>query len=203
MLMGLVAHHIAYTVVVAVALSALWWRGELTRAVLSAATVFCIVVVMAPIALIWFRNRAAGNLPKWTNRVPAVREVLSALAEVPPNWRTDSVLVAKLALLQMGVFLLDAGTLGTMLLALASPAAPDVILASFVIASVAATLGWMPGGLGTFDATCVAMLHWHGVTLAGSLAATLLLRSYTFWLPMIPGLWLARRELHALVARRT
>jgi len=30
-----------------------------------------------------------------------------------------------------------------------------------------------------------------------ALAATLLLRGLTFWLPMVPGLWLARREMTA------
>jgi hypothetical protein len=28
-----------------------------------------------------------------------------------------------------------------------------------------------------------------------AVAATLLLRGFTLWLPMLPGLWLARREM--------
>jgi uncharacterized membrane protein YbhN (UPF0104 family) len=39
------------------------------------------------------------------------------------------------------------------------------------------------------------MLSLLGVPAAAGLAATLLLRGFTFWLPMLPGLWLARREL--------
>jgi len=31
--------------------------------------------------------------------------------------------------------------------------------------------------------------------LEAALTATLLLRGLTFWLPMLPGLWIARREL--------
>ena len=34
-----------------------------------------------------------------------------------------------------------------------------------------------------------------GVSVEAALAATLLLRGLTFWLPMPPGLWLARREI--------
>jgi uncharacterized membrane protein YbhN (UPF0104 family) len=56
------------------------------------------------------------------------------------------------------------------------------------------SLAWVPGGLGTFEGTCVALLHLHGVALESALAATLLLRGATFWLPMIPGFALARRE---------
>jgi hypothetical protein len=35
----------------------------------------------------------------------------------------------------------------------------------------------------------------HRLAVEPALAATLLLRGFTFWLPMLPGLWLARREL--------
>jgi uncharacterized protein (TIRG00374 family) len=97
--------------------------------------------------------------------------------------------------LQLLVFVLDAATLGTMLLAVGAPMSPGIVFASFVFASVIATLAWVPGGLGTFEGTCVALLSAHGVAVEAALAATLLLRGFTFWLPMLPGLWLARREL--------
>ena len=81
-----------------------------------------------------------------------------------------------------------------------SPVDLSAAFASFVIASVVATLAWIPGGLGTFEGTCVAMLHLHGVPIEAALAATLLLRGFTFWLPMLPGFALARRELAELEA---
>jgi glycosyltransferase 2 family protein len=55
--------------------------------------------------------------------------------------------------------------------------------------------GPIPLGLGTFEAACVGMLSLLGVAIEAALAATLLLRGLTFWLPMVPGLWLARREI--------
>jgi hypothetical protein len=64
-----------------------------------------------------------------------------------------------------------------------------------VLASVVATLAWVPGGLGTFEASCVALLHLQGIPVHAALAGTLLLRGFTFWLPMAPGFWLTRREL--------
>jgi glycosyltransferase 2 family protein len=60
---------------------------------------------------------------------------------------------------------------------------------------MAASLGLIPLGLGTFEATCVAMLRTFGVSLEAALTVTLLLRGFMLWLPMLPGLWLARREL--------
>jgi uncharacterized protein (TIRG00374 family) len=70
-----------------------------------------------------------------------------------------------------------------------------VVFVSFVVASMVATLAWVPGGLGTFEGTSVAMLHVHGVTIEAALAATLLARGFTFWLPMALGLAIARREM--------
>jgi hypothetical protein len=39
------------------------------------------------------------------------------------------------------------------------------------------------------------MLGLLGVPIEAALAATLLLRGFTVWLPMLPGVWLARRGL--------
>jgi Mg2+-importing ATPase len=52
----------------------------------------------------------------------------------------------------------------------------------------------VPGGLGVFEAVSVATLKLIGVSVAAGLAATLLFRGFSFWLPMMPGLILARRE---------
>jgi uncharacterized membrane protein YbhN (UPF0104 family) len=39
------------------------------------------------------------------------------------------------------------------------------------------------------------MLSLLGVSVEAALAATLLLRALTFWLPMLPGIWFARLEI--------
>jgi len=71
----------------------------------------------------------------------------------------------------------------------------DARFASFGIASMVATIGPIPVGLGTFEAGSVGMLSFLGVSIEAALAGTLLLRALTFWLPMLPGIWLARREI--------
>jgi hypothetical protein len=49
--------------------------------------------------------------------------------------------------------------------------------------------------LGTFEAACVGLLFLLGVAIETALAATLLLRGLTCWVPMMPGGWFARLEL--------
>lgn len=55
----------------------------------------------------------------------------------------------------------------------------------------------IPGGLGTYEAACLAMLTLFHVPVEAALGATLLQRGFTYWLPMLPGLWLSRREVRA------
>jgi len=197
MLAGLISFYAAYALAVGGALAVLWWRGELHPLLLAAATAFAGVAALVPLALWWLRERARQREPRWLRRVPGARGFLAAIAEAPREGVFAPRLAVETGALQLGVFLLDAATLAAMLRALATPAAPDVVFASFVVASLVATLAWVPGGLGTFEGTCTAMLHVHGVPLEAAVAATLLLRGFTFWLPMAPGLWLAHREMRA------
>jgi uncharacterized membrane protein YbhN (UPF0104 family) len=61
-----------------------------------------------------------------------------------------------------------------------------------MLASVAETVSLIPGGVGTFDAACVGLLNFLEVPLETALAGTLLLRGFTLWLPLLPGLYLLR-----------
>ena len=81
-----------------------------------------------------------------------------------------------------------------MLRALGLEVNPAPVFASFMLSTLARTLGVVPGGLGVFEAVSVATLKLVGVPVSAGLAATLLFRFFTFWLPMVPGLILARRE---------
>ena len=68
-----------------------------------------------------------------------------------------------------------------------------------MMASIVVTMRPIPLGLGTFEATAAAMLHALGVPIEAAITATLLLRGFTLWLPLIPGGLL----LHSSVGRRS
>jgi Mg2+-importing ATPase len=97
------------------------------------------------------------------------------------------------ALLAAAIVGLDAGTLWTLLAAVGAHATVGGVFASFMVASLFRTMGIVPGGLGTFEATSVLMLRLVGVELAEALSATLLFRFFSFRLPMVPGYWFSRR----------
>jgi uncharacterized membrane protein YbhN (UPF0104 family) len=195
MLTGLAAFYVAYVIAVGAALVALWEVGELDRLLLILAAVLGFVAAAVPAAVFGLGRRMVDHLPSVLKRVPAIRQAADELSEVPAGSLFRPRLALQTIGLELGVFAFDAATLDTMLRAVGTPASFPVVFASFVFASVVATLTWVPGGLGTFEGSCVALLSSHGVGVEAALAATLLLRGFTFWLPMLPGLWLARREM--------
>jgi len=138
-----------------------------------------------------------GNrLPaRWVRRLPGAALLLKAIAEAPTGLLHDPNLLAEIVTLEFVVFALDALTLWLASRGLGDSPALWIAFVSFIMASMAATLGPIPLGLGTFEAACVGMLSLPGVAIETALAATLMLRGFTFWLPILPGLWLARRAI--------
>ncbi len=170
----------------------LWWERELNALVQWLATAFCVVFAIVPVTMLWLTRRQGWTPPRWTRRVPGLEALLGAISQVPPKLLRNPLLLAEGTLLSLSIFLLDAATLSASLRALGYSAAPSTVLVSFMLASVAETVSLIPGGVGTFDATCVGLLNFLGVPLEEALAGTLLTRGFTLWLPLLPGLYLLR-----------
>ena len=182
-LTGLVAFYLGYLAVAIAAVAVLWRHGEVTLLILAPAAALGALAVGFPLAVLVLRQQAARRRLRWLERWPGARDVADALRVAPAAGLLAPRLLLQTVLLQLAIFLLDALTLSATLRAVAHPVAFPLVFASFAMASVVSTLG-----------TCVALLHLHGVAVETALAATLLLRGFTFWLPMLPGFALARRE---------
>ncbi len=209
MLISLVSYYLAYLISVIAALVILYSRHSLDRTMIAGAAVFVVIALAIPAVALraprWFRHRPrakpAATLNKWLGRIPGLSTLKSAISKAPRERMHDPVSFGIAIVLQIMVFALDAGTLWVVLHAIGAKASPDIALAAFVMAELAATIGPMPLGLGSFEAVCVTVLHMQGVSVEAALTGTLLLRGLTFWLPMAPGLFLARRELSERPAR--
>lgn len=159
------------------------------------ALVFGLVAVAIPTGAIWFQSHGTRLLPGMVSRIPRLKLLLQALSQTSGELVHDRALWIVATALHGSVFLLDSLTLWVMLQAIGQSVSFWVVLPSFIMASVVATLGPVPLGLGTFEVSCVTMLGALGVPIEAALTATLLLRGFTLWLPMLPGLWLTRRVL--------
>jgi Mg2+-importing ATPase len=192
--LDLSGYFLAYVVSVGIAVLILMMQGHASAPLLAV----CMVFIATGLMLALFAPKLAGN-QSLAARVPGQRfalvgKGLALLTGADPSLSGSRPLLLRVTLLELAIIVLDSATLWLLVLALGVSAPALGLFAGFMVASVVRSVGIMPGGLGAFEATLVVTLHWVGVDLAMALSATLLFRGLTFWLPMVPGLWLARRE---------
>ena len=196
-LVMLASYYSAYLIVAFVALGLLSLYHRANAALVISATVFAAITIAVPALVLSLKRWGRTGPPAWLRRLPGFKVWFERISTAPTDVLRNKRLLAESLFLQLGVFMLDAATLWIAFRALGAPIGFAVAFVSFVLASVVGTIGLVPLGLGTFEATAVALLHALGVTVEAAFAATLVLRGLTFWLPMLPGVWLARRELGA------
>jgi uncharacterized protein (TIRG00374 family) len=196
-LVDLLTLYVAFAVCVVASLIIIALLRDLNHLVLLLAGLFPIFALSIPAAVLWL-SRGRGHereLPRWVRFLPRAQDLLKQIAGAPRRLVRNRAILLEATGLQLVIFLLDAATLWATLRAVGFHAHPAAVFASFVFAQVAATVLLVPGGLGTFEASSVAMLALFRVPVEAALTATLLLRGFTYWLPMAPGFWLSRREI--------
>ena len=195
LLVGLVSFYTAYVIAALASLAILWVHHRANLLFLGLVTILTVVAVAIPASVLGLRQWASRPVPGWLYRIAALKDMLKAMADAPGDLIRSPRLIAEAVILQLAVFCLDALTLWLAFRSIGESVPFWIVFVSFVIASVSATVSPAPLSVGTFEGGCVATLRFLGISLEPALTATLLLRGLTFWLPMLPGLWLARREL--------
>lgn len=191
----LVSYYAAYLLMALISLGLLAMQHEATRWLVALTALFAAVAVALPGGAAWMLRRGRRRVPRLMRRAAGITAWMGELRAPPGTGPMRPLLLGQMFAAQLCVFLLDAATLLALLAALGEPATVATAVPAFIVASMVATLGPVPLGLGTFEASCAATLHALGVSLEGAVAAVLLLRGLTTWLPMLPGVWLVRREL--------
>lgn len=194
LVVDLAAYFLAYVLTVGVALVVVIFEGHATLAMVAT----CMVFVAISLALAIVTPRLAGNADL-AARMPGQRfafvsKGLALLIGADTRLAHDRRLLWQMTALELTIILLDSATLWVLIRGFGVVAPVPGVFAAFMLASVLRSVGVVPGGLGAFEAAAVVSLHWVGVSIPVALSATLLFRGLTFWLPMLPGLWLARAQ---------
>jgi Mg2+-importing ATPase len=184
--------YIAYVINLAVALALVTAQGHASPLILAIAALFFAYGGGLTAAVLLLSGRAPGRFAATLLRVPGIGRIVALLQEASPHLAHDPSLLTRATVLQVVIAVLDAATVWVLIRSLGVTASPAAVFASFMIASVLRSIGFLPGGLGTFEAASVAALTLAGVPVAAGLAATLLFRGLSFWLPMLPGLAFSR-----------
>lgn len=192
LLLSMIGFYAAYACFALVTLILLWLHDRATPLMAGVVTTFLLVAFAIPALALWLRSRGSRPLPDRIEHIDFVRRLLETVAQAPSALLRDRQLAIMVAACNAMIFLADAGTLFACLHSLGEQAAFGTAFIALIMASVVATLGPIPLGLGSFEATSVATLHLLGVELEAAFAATMLLRLFTLWLPLIPGMVMIR-----------
>lgn len=192
LLVSLIGYYVAYAGLALAMLLVLWFDGQATPLLVGLVTTFLLVAFAIPTLALWLRARGSKPLPPNVETLGFIHRIIQAIGEAPPALLHDRHLIVRVAGWNALVFLADAATLMACLAALGEPLRPSTAFIALMTSSIVATLGPIPMGLGSFEATSTAMLTTLGVRLEPALAATLLLRGFTLWLPLVPGMLLLR-----------
>jgi Mg2+-importing ATPase len=185
----------AYVLSLGAALVIFVMNGHASTLIVTAAAMFLVFGGSLATAVLALSGRAPGPRTQRLLRMPGIHRAAELLRDADPHLARDPRLLLRATVLQLAIFALDASTLWVLIRALGLVASPGAVFASFMLASLLRTVGFMPGGLGTFEAAAVSALTLAGTPVAVGLSATLLFRGLSFWLPMLPGLAIARRLL--------
>jgi lysophospholipase L1-like esterase len=169
-------------------------RGE-TRPVIVVSSVALFIFGMGLSSLVLVFSGRPVRAPKGLLRFKLVQTALAFITDADPQLTRDPWLLAKTGAFQLAIIACDAATLWILLRSLGVTGSPSGVFASFMVSSLLRSIGFMPGGLGIFEAASVATLKMVGVPIGAGLAATLLFRGLSFWFPMLPGLWFTHHAL--------
>ena len=189
------AYYASYGVASLVALVLLWIHGQTSWVVLGLIAASLGLSAAVPALALWLQRKGAKAIPRWLRRIGPVCELFEMIKEAPERLVRSERLIGKLTLLNLAVFVLDGLTMQLCLFALGFHASFSAAFSAFILASIVVTLGPIPMGLGSFEAVCIGMLRAGGVPFEAALSATLLFRGYTLWVPLLPGMFAARRQL--------
>jgi uncharacterized protein (TIRG00374 family) len=195
LLISMIGYYVAYALLAITMLLMLWLHDKATALMAGLVTAFLLVALAIPSLALWLRRRGSRPLSPRLESIGVVRNLLETVGQAPSELIADRPLLLRVTGWNALVFLADAATLFACLLALDQPVGFGTAFIALIMASIVVTLGPVPLGLGSFEATSTATLHLLGVPVEAAFAATMLLRLLTLWLPLLPGLYLMRAVL--------
>ncbi len=190
----LVAFYVAGALVLGASMVTLYVYGHVDRAIIVLGALFALLALAIPALVLRINARGVERAPHWLVRTKVGCAFVASLAAAPRSMLRAPRLMASVTGWQIGVVVLDAASLWAVLHGLDVPSPFAVAFAAHVIATTAGTLSVLPGGLGVYEGGAIGVLVAMGIPMEAAVAATLIDRAISFWLPMIPGLIVARAE---------
>lgn len=140
-------------------------------------------------------NHRRWRILNHLKRFKIIRLTLQAMSDIPESEKLPGKLFFQASILRVIIFILDGFTLWVLMLAIGSPVVLETALIALAAGSVGGVISFLPGGIGGYEIASIWTLILLGTPLEAAIAGTLLLRGFVLWLPLIPGLIFARKQI--------
>ena len=195
LLAEILSGYIAYATVAIVALATLLALGGVTPGICYVLAAFAVAAAVVLSTVLYLLKHKDRQLPSWADRFKPLFDAHQAAKHVSSRRVLSWHLLIPTSAFNVAIFVLDGGTLWAMMHVAGAPVGIPTAFVAIVIAFIAGTVSFLPGGIGGFETGAVTTLTILGSPIEAALAGTLLFRGLTLWLPLIPGLMLARQDI--------
>lgn len=192
---SLIGLYVAQLLAVVASIVVLFARHRLNHFSVVVSVIALLVALAVPSICVAIVAGALPRLPNRLQRLHLVRALRETIEQAPRDIVFEPRIVLSVSALRLGILLLDGATIAIGGVALGKAIPLDEAIAAFSLASVAGSVSFLPGALGSFELLATGLLVLCGMPLELSVSSVLLMRGFSFWLPMIPGVWFARSEL--------
>ena len=194
-ILTIISYYASYAICAVGVLFLLWLMNADNWVMTGLIAAFLVVAAGIPSLALWLQKKGERAIPKWLRQFGPVRELFEMIGQAPAKLVRSRALISQLSALNGITFALDGLTMQMCLFALGVKIPFASAFVAFIMASIVVTLGPIPMGLGSFEAVSIGTLRLTGVPFEAALSATLLFRGFTLWLPLLPGMVAARRDL--------
>jgi uncharacterized protein (TIRG00374 family) len=189
------AYQIAFGVVALISLLILWIYNHITLIIIGLVSVFFLSKAIITFVIWAIVNHRKLKLPGWVRKLKIISQMLEATSSVSNEKIFSLKLLLETSFFRFAIFVLDGATLYVVMRAIGIQPNPTIAFTAVIIGTMAGAVTFLPGGIGGFEAASIGILKLLGMPLEAAVTGTLLYRGLTLWIPLIPGLVMARHDL--------
>jgi glycosyltransferase 2 family protein len=190
----IIAYHLSYSLMTLIAIAIFWSQENSTPILAGAVTLYFIISITVTSFIFLIVSHKIEYAPAWLKRRKLVANIILITRDISKERVLSLGLISRASFFRISIFILDTLTLFLVIRALGSALGLTEVFAVFILASIMGTVSFMPGGIGGFEAGSTIALLIFGQSFETALAVTVVFRGLTLWLPIIPGLYIARNE---------
>lgn len=189
------AFFVAFLTATMIGFAALGTAKNTPPALAASVAAFAAIILLFLIAGFFVFVLHPSNPPRWAKRIPKYEDAREWVQTAAKQINAERVLFLEASILQFAIRMIDGATLMLVFFAIGGSISYSACFFAVVIASVTASIGPIPMGLGTFEAGMVTALKLFGASIEDALTATLIFRGLSLWLPLLPGFYIIQREI--------